>query len=103
METARTTAPERAGKVCRICQKELSELEYGHLIRTHISQIPEEERASEEAYLKRLALCDVCRWQRNEMCRMCGCFVRVKASRKTAACPLDPPLWERIPLSASED
>lgn len=81
---------------CNCRKMELAPEEYRTIMDRHIRHIDESLRTPEAIYQKRLELCNTCPYQQNKMCRMCGCFVEIRASRKNMYCPLIPPAWERI-------
>lgn len=60
---------------------------------TYLGRIPEEEKAQEDLYEKRLQACDSCPDYQNGMCRMCGCFVAVRAAVRKQYCPGVPGRW----------
>ena len=78
------------------CRLELSGEEYRKIVDRHINHIDESLRTPDDEYRERLRLCGECAYQVNQMCRMCGCFVEIRASRKNMYCPLDPPTWSRV-------
>lgn len=78
------------------CKWDLPREKYEALVRHHINQLDESLRVSEAVWKERVRLCDRCEYQQNKMCRMCGCFVEVRASRRNMSCPLIPPVWGRV-------
>lgn len=87
---------ERAGddgrlKPVRFCPrcawtKEMFEKELIKL-QDYIDRIPEEEKVTKEEYERRLLICDSCSDLRGGLCGQCGCYVAVRAVRKTGYCP----------------
>lgn len=72
---------------CRRCL--LNESDAGDLYRgihEYISAMPPEQRVSDGEYQARLSLCKQCDFLVNGICSMCGCFVEVRAYRRTARC-----------------
>ena len=57
------------------------------LIREYIEAIPDGQRAEEGVYAARLEACRSCDWLLNGMCRVCGCYVEVRAAKKGQRCP----------------
>lgn len=57
------------------------------LIGEYIAAIPEEQRAEEGLYQRRLDLCTRCEWLVGGMCGQCGCYVEVRAARAWQRCP----------------
>ncbi len=62
------------------------EVLYERIKRT-IDSIPAEKRCGDDEYQKRLLLCKSCEKLIGGMCRVCGCFVEVRAAKKEAYCP----------------
>lgn len=60
-----------------------------------IAAIPDDERASEQAYATRLDLCRRCPSLENGLCRECGCFVELRAAVKANRCPSVYRYWGR--------
>lgn len=52
-----------------------------------IELMPEDVKASEELYNKRLDICRRCESLQNGICRECGCFVELRAASKKNYCP----------------
>lgn len=79
------------GKQIRFCPKctwtkEMLEKEKIKL-QDYIANIPQEDKVSDAEYEKRLMLCDSCSEMRDGLCGQCGCYVAVRAVRKTGYCP----------------
>ena len=85
---------EQQKKVCPRCAwtKEMVEKELLKL-QDYIENIPAEQKVTEEEYEKRLLLSDGCRELRGGLCGQCGCYVAVRAARKTGYCPHVSPKW----------
>jgi hypothetical protein len=49
------------------------------------------QSASPEQYAERLKICDTCPQRSENICRMCGCYLPVKATMRAVQCPLG--LW----------
>lgn len=67
-----------------------------HRIQRTIESIPESSRCPQDVYEKRLASCKECEKLISGMCRVCGCFVEVRAARKSEHCPGVPRRWEGL-------
>lgn len=77
-----------AEKPCRLCTgHDFSEDAMRPQIDAYLAALPEELLVAEEAYARRLAACYGCQRQTGGMCVLCGCYVRVRAAKKTQACP----------------
>ena len=75
-------------RVCRKCLPEQNNEEafYEDLSR-YIQRMDEDLKVDQRAYEKRLNIC-------NGMCRLCGCFVELRAVQKVRKCPDLPAKWE---------
>ena len=62
-------------------------------IRDYIESISDEIRTPPDLYEKRLAICKTCDNLVNGMCRLCGCFVEVRAAKKDNYCAEDREIW----------
>ncbi len=58
--------------------------------------LPEDVCVGEDAYEKRLLACSKCENLSRGVCGRCGCFVLVRARRKSKSCPLDLDRWRNI-------
>ncbi|MCM1244617.1 MAG: DUF6171 family protein [Roseburia sp.] len=79
---------EKQIRFCPKCTwtKEMLEKEQMKL-QDYIANIPQEDKVSDQEYEKRLMLCDRCSELRGGLCGQCGCYVAVRAVRKTGYCP----------------
>lgn len=81
-------------RYCRKCLlREMDEAEYFRNMYEYIRNLPKEDKASEEVYEERLARCKACGHLMNGMCRLCGCYVEMRAAMKIRACPDLEPKW----------
>lgn len=60
---------------------------------TYLGRMPEEERAEEALLQQRLEVCDGCAYALNGMCRLCGCFLVIRAAGRKSYCPASPRKW----------
>ncbi|MCC8068012.1 MAG: DUF6171 family protein [Clostridiales bacterium] len=75
-------------RICRKCHLyEETEEEFHAKLETYIANLDEDVRVDQEAYEKRLAICEKCPYIFNGMCRLCGCFVELRAAVKVRKCP----------------
>ena len=58
-----------------------------------ISLLPDEQRASEDERLQRLAVCRACDHLADGTCALCGCFVELRAAKARMRCPAVPAKW----------
>lgn len=71
----------------------LSDAEYFKSVSSYIANIPEELKTPEELYAKRLEHCKKCQYMMNGLCRLCGCFVEIRAASINSYCPNKNPYW----------
>ncbi len=83
-------------RVCKKCLlREMSEADYFKSLEQYIANLEESVRVSQEVYERRLSVCGSCRNLTRGMCRLCGCFVELRAALKVRKCPDVPCRWER--------
>lgn len=83
-------------RVCKKCLlRDMSEADYFKNLEQYIANLNEDDRVDQETYEKRLMICGVCEKQLNGMCRLCGCFVELRAALKVRKCPDLPARWEK--------
>jgi len=73
--------------------KGLSDEEYEKILKQYIECMDEEIRTPGDIYEKRLLLCGQCEFLRNGICRLCGCFVALRAAKKFHYCADTPARW----------
>ncbi|MDO5518319.1 MAG: DUF6171 family protein [Clostridium sp.] len=81
-------------RYCRKCllDKVFEEDEYNNL-KDYLSSIDEEIKADDTEYNRRLGICKQCDNLFNGMCRVCGCFVEMRAAVKKNYCPNVNKMW----------
>ncbi len=87
---------EKAGEriPCRRCLlSELSDETLYLQVKKAAAVIPEKERCSEEEYQKRLLTCKECDSLLSGTCLLCGCYVEIRAAKKSASCPAPGRKW----------
>lgn len=67
--------------------------EYTENIAQYIKKVPEDRRAPEEEYRRRLDLCRRCGELANGICAKCGCFVELRALKTESRCPHEKRVW----------
>lgn len=73
---------------CKKCLlKDISKEEYFKNVYDYIEHLDEEIKTSKQDYDYRLSLCTDCDNLVNGMCKICGCFVEVRAAKKHNYCP----------------
>ncbi|MCH4239464.1 MAG: DUF6171 family protein [Oscillospiraceae bacterium] len=80
---------------CRRCLLEdmMDENKLYATVREYIEAIPQQVKTPPELYAKRLDTCRRCADLQNGMCRLCGCFVEMRAAKTANYCPGTPPHW----------
>lgn len=84
--------------ICRRCLlADMEEERPLHLLmREWLDSMPEEHKAAPEIYLARLSACATCDELMNGMCRLCGCYVELRAAKANQRCPNAPSKWGAI-------
>ncbi|MBS6645380.1 MAG: hypothetical protein KH366_17510 [Clostridiaceae bacterium] len=72
----------------------VSDSDYHQSLQTYISGIDPDIRTSDTVYSNRLKACGVCSYLSNGLCRLCGCFVEMRAAKQNSRCPETPSKWE---------
>ncbi len=88
----RSPEPSQPGGQQRYCRRcLLSEMTGQETIYQSIQRLraamPEKERASDEEYAARLAVCRECRFLDHATCMQCGCYAEVRALKRSVRCP----------------
>ena len=75
-------------RFCKKCllDKLFEEKEYQHL-QDYIKNLDEYIKTEDKEYKERLGICMKCDNLINGMCRICGCFVEMRAAVKKNHCP----------------
>ena len=75
-------------RFCRRCLLDelFEEKEYKHL-QDYIEHLDKDIKTEEVEYKRRLDLCKECDNLINGMCKICGCFVEIRAAVKKNYCP----------------
>jgi hypothetical protein len=75
-------------KICTRCHlKDFSREQYEKIIVEGIQALPPEELVSDEVTSQRLAVCKDCSKINQGTCLACGCYVELRAIRKSSRCP----------------
>lgn len=84
-------------RFCKKCllDKVMSEAEYKHM-QDYIRSIDSNIKTTEENYKIRLNICMECENLINGMCKLCGCFVEMRAAVKKNYCPNVEKKWDKI-------
>jgi len=71
---------------CRICLLDAG-IDAERYLSEYAASLPEDMKCSREEYERRLIACDGCAMRCEFTCRMCGCFVKARAMKKSMDCP----------------
>ncbi|HIS47256.1 MAG TPA: hypothetical protein IAB46_06810 [Candidatus Scybalocola faecigallinarum] len=81
-------------RYCKKCLlRDMPEGEYFKNLYEYIAGLPQEDKVSDDVYESRLEQCKRCENLLNGMCRLCGCYVEMRAAMKVRSCPRVPALW----------
>ncbi|MCR5797988.1 DUF6171 family protein [Eubacterium xylanophilum] len=73
---------------CKKCMWTKEMLEKERIkVEEYVSRIPVEERVCDSEYERRLLICGKCSDRRAGFCGQCGCYIEIRAARKTGYCP----------------
>lgn len=88
-----------SGEKLRVCRKCLPRTEtreeYFEKLSDYVKRMDEDLKVDQETYEYRLELCSKCDNLLDGMCRICGCFVELRAAQKVKKCPGIPSRWDR--------
>ena len=88
-------------RFCRKCLlRDMPEEAYFESLRKYIDGLDEDLKVPADIYEKRLTCCRSCSHLLSGMCRICGCYVELRAAVRKNACPDVHPAWGR---EASEE
>lgn len=81
-------------KPCTRClAKGLSDEDYQRYIIEYIEGLDPGIKADEALYQSRLSACMCCKEQAAGLCRVCGCFIEVRAIKLKSYCPAVESKW----------
>lgn len=81
-------------RFCRRClTKEMPDAAYFQNMYDYIARLDESVKTPDEVYEERLSLCKQCDSLLNGMCRVCGCFVEMRAAVDKNHCPAVSSKW----------
>lgn len=85
-------------RFCRKCLlSEMQEDVYFENLKKYIDGLDEDLKVPAPVYETRLAACKDCEQLLSGMCRICGCYVELRAVMKKNGCPAVHPAWEPEP------
>lgn len=90
----KSTEPRR---FCRKClTRDMDQNEYFQNLQDYIAQIDADLKVESAVYEARLEKCKECDSLYEGMCRICGCYVELRAAMKKNRCPKVHPQWNRV-------
>lgn len=88
------TMAQEPKRYCRKCLiRDFSMDEYFKNLYDYIAHMDADLKVSDGIYEARLAVCKECDNLMQGMCRICGCYVELRAVMKKNSCPLGTPRW----------
>ena len=79
---------------CTSCRKiGLSDSDYNLLVKNYVAYIDKDIKTPDSLYQERLEICGQCNFLQNGLCRLCGCFVMMRAAKIHNRCPDTPMKW----------
>lgn len=83
-----------AARICKKCLlREMDEAGFFQNMYTYIQNLDPEDKVSNPEYEQRLMKCKQCDQLLSGMCRVCGCYVEMRAAMKVRHCPAIHPQW----------
>lgn len=81
-------------RFCKRCLlKDFDREAYFQTVQEYLDSLVPEDKADSGLYQQRLNICTQCEKLVNGMCRVCGCFVEVRAAKKAQYCPDTKKMW----------
>ncbi len=80
-------------RICRKCLIQDMPSEYFETMREYIRHLDPEIKTEQREYERRLALCRECESLMEGMCRICGCYVEMRAAIRARRCPGTEKRW----------
>ena len=75
-------------RICKKCLlREMDEAGFFQNMYDYIARIPADDKTPGEEYERRLSICKECEKLLSGMCRMCGCYVEMRAAIALRDCP----------------
>ncbi|MCC8049515.1 MAG: DUF6171 family protein [Clostridiales bacterium] len=75
-------------RICRKCLLyEETEEAFREKLAGYLANLDDDDRVDQATYEARLTKCSECEHILNGMCRLCGCFVELRAAIKVRKCP----------------
>lgn len=81
-------------RICKRClAREMPDASYFQNMYDYINSLDTDIKTPDILYENRLSLCKECDNLLNGMCRVCGCFVEMRAAVNKNSCPAVHPHW----------
>ena len=88
---------EEPRRFCRKClTREMDQTEYFQNLHEYIAHLDTDLKVDDAVYETRLAHCKAGDELYQGMCRICGCYVELRAAMKKNRCPQVHPRWDRV-------
>jgi hypothetical protein len=90
--------------LCRKClQDAVEESGLREYLDNYAAALPNEIRAPEAEYKRRLSLCEGCIHRIRFTCVLCGCYIQARAAKRRQKCPIPgAPRWSAVPEDEEE-
>lgn len=83
-------------RYCRKCLlKDMDKNEYYKNVYDFIESLDEDVKAPKQEFERRIGICRECESLFEGMCRVCGCFVEMRAAVKNNYCPSVRDKWQQ--------
>lgn len=80
-------------RICKKCLNSIGEEEFHDHLQSYVENLEESVRADEALYKERLVYCRRCAHLQSGICRLCGCFVEMRAAIAVKRCPAVEHYW----------
>ena|GEM_PF-16268 len=81
-------------RICKKCLiKDTPQKEYFQNMYDYIDRLDTDIKVADTIYTERLNACKTCPYLQCGMCKICGCFVEVRAAIKSNDCPAIEKYW----------
>ncbi len=82
-------------RFCKKCLlRDMDQTAYFKNLFEYIDALEDEKKVVKEEYERRLLICKECDELISGMCKVCGCYVELRAVLKNSSCPAVHPKWQ---------
>ena len=74
-------------RICKKCLIGQQAQDYLAMIAKSKAAVSPKDRASDSVYDRRVEVCEACSYLSGPSCLACGCYVELRAIRKSSRCP----------------